>query len=33
MRRLTAEELEIYENCGCGRESKFLPPSDESSHP
>ena len=31
MQRLTAEEQEIYEGCGCGREPKFLPPSDESS--
>ncbi|KAI2498712.1 WLM domain [Fragilaria crotonensis] len=26
IQRLTAEEQEIYDNCGCGRESKFLPP-------
>jgi hypothetical protein len=26
MQRLTVEEQEIYDNCGCGRESKFLPP-------
>lgn len=25
--RLTSEEQEIYNGCGCGRESKFLPPS------
>lgn len=25
MTRLTAEELEIYDNCGCGGEAKFLP--------
>ena len=27
MMRLTSEEQEIYNSCGCGRESKFLPPS------
>ena len=34
MQRLASEEQEIYDNCGCGREAKFLPPSSNgSSHP
>mmetsp|Transcript_19189 Transcript_19189/g.31851 ORF Transcript_19189/g.31851 Transcript_19189/m.31851 type:complete len:267 (-) Transcript_19189:3074-3874(-) len=31
MTRLTAEEEEIYANCGCGGEAKFLPPGNASS--
>jgi hypothetical protein len=30
--RITAEELEIYDNCGCGAEAKFLPSGKSSSN-